>query len=132
MLASGWRDDPERFNLTVRLARITFPYLILTLVAVQLSAMLNAIDKFWAAAAWSNFQNLAMIATLVAWHWFPNAAYAAAWGVVLGGVAQLVFILWAGWREGLWLAFTWPRWSPEIGGILQGLWRGDLRRGDAW
>jgi putative peptidoglycan lipid II flippase len=115
VLASGWKDDPERFNLTVQLARITFPYLILTLVAVQLSAMLNAIDKFWAAAAWSNFQNLAMIATLIAWHWFPNAAYAAAWGVTLGGVAQLIFILWAGAREGLWLSLTWPRWSPEIG-----------------
>jgi putative peptidoglycan lipid II flippase len=115
VLASGWVGDPERFELTVKLARITFPYLILTLVAVQLSAMLNAIEKFWAAAAWSNFQNLAMIATLVAWHWFPNAAYAAAWGVTLGGVAQLIFILWAGAREGLWLTFTWPRWSPEIG-----------------
>lgn len=114
VLASGWKDDPARFDLTVKLARITFPYLILTLVAVQLSAMLNAIEKFWAAAAWSNFQNLAMIATLLAWHWFPNAAYAAAWGVTLGGVAQLIFILWAGAREGLWLTFTWPRWSPQI------------------
>ena len=26
---------------------------------------------------------------MLAWHWFPNAAYAAAWGVALGGVAQL-------------------------------------------
>jgi putative peptidoglycan lipid II flippase len=114
VLAPGFAANPEQFALTVSLARITFPYLILTLVAVQLSAMLNAIDKFWAAAAWSNFQNLAMIATLIAWHWFPNAAYAAAWGVLLGGVAQLIFILWAGAREGLWLKLTWPRWSPEI------------------
>ena len=44
-----------------------------------------------------------MIATLIAWHWFPNAAHAAAWGVLIGGVAQLIFILWAGAREGLWL-----------------------------
>ncbi|HWY64241.1 MAG TPA: lipid II flippase MurJ, partial [Rhizomicrobium sp.] len=57
---------------------------------------------------------LAMIATLIAWHWFPNAAYAAAWGVTLGGVAQLIFILWAGAREGLWLRLSWPRWTPEI------------------
>ena len=114
VLAWGWNDDPVRFNLTVSLARITFPYLILTLVAVQLSAMLNAIEKFWAAAAWSNLQNLAMIATVIAWRWFPNAAYAAAWGVLLGGVAQLVFIVWAGAREGLWLGLSWPRWSPEI------------------
>ncbi len=114
LLAPGFVSNPAQFALTVSLARITFPYLILTLVAVQLSAMLNAIEKFWAAAAWSNFQNLAMIATLIAWHWFPNAAYAAAWGVLIGGVAQLIFILWAGAREGLWLRISWPRWTPEI------------------
>ncbi len=112
VLAPGWSG--ERFDLTVSLARVTFPYLIMTLVAVQLSAMLNAIDRFWAGAFWSNLQNLAMIATLLVWHWFPNAAYAAAWGVTLGGVAQLIFILWAGAREGLWLRITWPRWTPEI------------------
>ncbi|HEY4273837.1 MAG TPA: lipid II flippase MurJ, partial [Rhizomicrobium sp.] len=56
VLASGW-SGPQ-FDLTVSLARVTFPYLILTLVAVQLSAMLNAIEKFWAAAAWSNLLNL--------------------------------------------------------------------------
>jgi putative peptidoglycan lipid II flippase len=112
LLAPGWTG--QQFALTVALARITFPYLIMTLVAVQLSAMLNAIDRFWAGAFWSNLQNLAMIATLVLWHWFPNAAYAAAWGVFAGGVAQLVFIVWAGAREGLWLRITWPRWTPQI------------------
>ena len=110
---------PEQFALTVSLARITFPYLILTVVAVQLSAMLNAIEKFWAAAAWSNLLNLAMIATLLAWHWFPNAAYAAAWGVLLGGVAQLVFMLWAGARDGLWLRLSLAALDAGDQGILQ-------------
>ena len=45
---------PAQKMLTASLARITFPYLILTVIAIQLSAMLNAIEKFWAAAAWSN------------------------------------------------------------------------------
>jgi len=112
VLAPGWSGT--QFDLTVSLARVTFPYLIMTLVAVQLSAMLNAIDRFWAAAFWSNLQNLAMIAALLLWRWFPNAAYAAAWGVFGGGVAQLIFIIWAGAREGLWLKITWPRWSPQI------------------
>ncbi len=112
LLAPGWTG--EQFALTVSLARVTFPYLIMTLVAVQLSAMLNAIDRFWAGAFWSNLQNLAMIAALLLWHWFPNAAYAAAWGVFAGGVAQLIFIVWAGAREGLWLRITWPRWTPQI------------------
>ena len=112
VLAAGW-SGPQ-FDLTVSLARITFPYLIMTLVAVQLSAMLNAIDRFWAGAFWSNLQNLAMIGTLLLYRHFPNAGYAAAWGVFAGGVAQLVFIVWAGARDGLWLKLTWPRWSPQI------------------
>jgi putative peptidoglycan lipid II flippase len=114
VLAPGFADNPHQLTLTVNLARITFPYLIMTLVAIQLSAMLNAIEKFWAAAAWSNFQNLSMIATLLAAHWFPNAAYAAAWGVILGGVTQLLFMLWAGRRDGISLHIAWPRWTPEI------------------
>src|SRR5258707_2082675 len=100
LIAPGFAANPEQFGLTVSLARITFPYLILTVVAIQISAMLNALEKFWAAAAWSNFQNLAMIATLLAAPWFPNAAYAAAWGLLLGGLLQLVFMLWAGGRDG--------------------------------
>jgi putative peptidoglycan lipid II flippase len=113
-LAPGFADNPGQLALTVRLARITFPYLILTVVAIQISAMLNAVEKFWAAAAWSNFQNIAMIATLLASHWFPNAAYAAAWGVLLGGLLQLAFMLWAGKRDGISLRITWPRWTPEV------------------
>jgi len=114
LLAPGFAPHPDEMALTVRLSRITFPYLILTLVAVQLSAMLNAIEKFWAAAAWSNFQNLAMIGTLLLAGRFPNAAYAAAYGVLLGGVLQLAFILWAAAREGLSLRVGRPRWTPEI------------------
>ncbi|HEY1612826.1 MAG TPA: murein biosynthesis integral membrane protein MurJ [Rhizomicrobium sp.] len=114
VLAPGFADNPGQLALTVHLARITFPYLILTLVAVQLSAMLNAIEKFWAAAAWSNLLNCAMIATLLCARWFPNAAFAAAWGVLLGGVAQLFFMLWAARRDGLSLHISIPRWTREI------------------
>ncbi len=114
VIAPGFADNPGQLALTAHLARITFPYLILTVVAVQLSAMLNAIERFWAAAAWSNLLNLAMIATLLVSRWFPNAAEAAAWGVLLGGVAQLFFMLWASARHGLSLRITWPRWTPEI------------------
>lgn len=114
VVAPGFAGNEGQLSTTVSLARITFPYLILTVVAIQLSAMLNAIEKFWAAAAWSNFQNLGIIATLIAWHLFPNAAYAAAWGMLLGGFAQLFFMLWVGAREGLSLRIVWPRWTAEI------------------
>ncbi len=114
VLAPGFAANPDQFALTVSLSRITFPYLILSLVAVQLSAMLNAIEKFAAAAAWPIFLNLAMISALIASHWFPNAAYAAAWGVLAGGVAQLFFILVTSARAGLRLRLVRPRWTPRI------------------
>lgn len=112
LFVPGYTQD--QLALTAELARITFPYLILTIVAIQLSAMLNAIEKFWAAAAWSNLLNLAMIGTLLASRWFLNAAYAAAWGVLLGGVLQVVFIVWAARRDGISLHLTPLRRTPDV------------------
>ncbi|MGC8536566.1 MAG: murein biosynthesis integral membrane protein MurJ [Rhizomicrobium sp.] len=114
ILAPGFDGNPGQIALTAHLSRITFPYLILTVVVVQLSAMLNALEKFAAAAAWSILLNLTMIAALFASAWFPNAAVAAAWGVLAGGVAQLVFIFIAARRAGLALRLSLPRWTPEI------------------
>jgi len=114
IVAPGFAGHPGQVDLAATFTRITFPTLILTVVVVQLSAMLNAKQKFWAAAAWSNLLNLAMIATFLAAPWFPNAAFAGAVGVLLGGVLELLFMLWASRREGVVLTLRRPRWSPEI------------------
>lgn len=119
ILASGF--TPEGTALATSLSRITFPYLILTVIAVQLSAMLNAHGKFAAAAAWSIFLNLAMIATLLGARWFPSAAHAAASGVLIAGALQYVFIVWAAAKSGLSLRLRRPRWTPEVGGFLGAL-----------
>jgi integral membrane protein MviN len=112
--ADEFAHDPHVLAVATDLSRITFPYLLMTVVAVQLTAMLNADDKFWAGAAWSNFLNLTMIGALLLSPWFPNAAYAAAWGVLAGGVLQWVFIIWAAARDGMRLKFRRPRWTPEM------------------
>src|SRR6185437_4669790 len=83
IMAPGFSQHAGQVALAVDFSRITFPYLILTVVAVQLSAMLNAHEKFAAAAAWSIFLNLAVIGTLLLSGRFTNAGYAASWGVLL-------------------------------------------------
>jgi putative peptidoglycan lipid II flippase len=108
-------------EVATTLSRITFPYLILTVIAVQLSAMLNAHGKFAAAAFWSTLLNLAMIATLACARFFPNAAYAAASGVLLGGVLQYVFIIVVAARSGLRLRLTVPRWDAQTKNFLGAL-----------
>jgi putative peptidoglycan lipid II flippase len=123
---AGGFSVPGQMELAVALSRITFPYLILTVMAVQLSAMLNAHERFWAAAAWPVFLNLGVITALLAVRFFPNAAYAAAWGVLGAGVLQLVFIVWAAARDRVRLRFHWPRWGAREKDFLKALGAGAL------
>jgi putative peptidoglycan lipid II flippase len=114
VMAPGFSDNPDQVRLAVSLARITFPYLLFITIVTQISAMLNALHKFRAAAAAPILLNAAMIATLLSVRFFPNAAYAAAYGVLLAGILQLLFILWAGARSGLVLHLKRPRWRGEV------------------
>ncbi|MBU6298429.1 MAG: murein biosynthesis integral membrane protein MurJ [Alphaproteobacteria bacterium] len=121
MLAMGLAGRPAELTLATAFGRICFPYLIMTVSSVQLSAMLNAVGKFAAAAAWSIFLNLAMIAALLFAHWFPNAGYAAACGVLAGGALQLGFIAWAAARSHMRLHIRLPRWTPRVKEFLLAL-----------
>jgi len=123
---AGGFSVPGEAELATALARITFPYLILTVVAVQLSAMLNARERFWAAAAWPIFLNLGIIAALLLVRWFPNAAYAASYGVLAAGVLQLLFIIWAAARDHVRLRLGWQRWSVQEKDFLNALGAGTL------
>jgi putative peptidoglycan lipid II flippase len=92
LLAPGLSDDPIRFDLAVSLTRITFPSLLLVSVQTMISGELNATGRFAAAAGAPILLNVCMVATLLVAFWFPNAGYAAAWGVLLAGIAQVVLV----------------------------------------
>ncbi|WP_084627530.1 murein biosynthesis integral membrane protein MurJ [Elstera litoralis] len=90
-MAPGFIDDPERFNLTVDLARITFPYLLLVSLASLQAGVLNSLDKYAAAAATPILLNLCMIAAMLGLapilgqRGLDGVAEALAWGVVAPG-----------------------------------------------
>ncbi|HZW46479.1 MAG TPA: murein biosynthesis integral membrane protein MurJ, partial [Microvirga sp.] len=94
LLAPGFSNDPAKFDLAVSLTRITFPYLLLITIVTIYSAILNAHERFWAAAAAPVLLNVAMIVALAVVFLFPNAGYAAAWGVTISGMLQLVLVWW--------------------------------------
>jgi putative peptidoglycan lipid II flippase len=92
VLAPGLVGDPERFDLAVALTRITFPYLALVSIETLLAGVLNANNRFAAAAAAPILLNLSLIATLLLAPFFSDAGHAAAWGVLIAGVAQALFV----------------------------------------
>jgi len=114
VLAPGFSDNPDQQALAVELSRITFPYLFCIAIVSQLSSMLNAANKFRAAAAAPIFLNLSMIAALACAQFFPSAAHAVAYGVLVAGILELIFIARAAARMGLALRLRWPRWNAEM------------------
>ncbi|MCC5979553.1 MAG: murein biosynthesis integral membrane protein MurJ [Salinarimonas sp.] len=100
-LAPGVVGDEQRFDLTVTLTRITFPYLLFVTLVTMLSALLNAHDRFAAAAAAPILLNVSLIAALALAFLFPTAGHAAAWGVAVAGVLELLLVWVAARRAGL-------------------------------
>jgi len=92
LLAPGFRGDTTRFPLAVELTRITFPYLLLMTLVTLFSGILNSIERFAAAAAAPILLNLVMIAALALAAFFPTAGHAAAWGVLIAGVFEVLLV----------------------------------------
>src|ERR1039458_6541595 len=114
LLAPGFAKDPGRFSLAVDLTRITFPYLLLITLVTLYGGILNALQRFAAAAAASTLLNLAMMATLAVAVFFPSAGHAAAWGVLISGVLQAMLVGGDAWRAGAMTALRWPQLDADV------------------
>ena len=115
VLAPGFPETGERFQAALALARVTFPYLALITMTAFFAAVLNAVFRFAAAAAAPLLLNLSLIgALLFAARWFETPAHALAWGVLLGGVAQLALVALACWRAGMPILPGRPRRTPDL------------------
>ena len=95
VLAPGFRSDPGRFALAVDLTRITFPYLLLVTLVTLYGGILNALERFAAAAAAPILLNLSMMMALALAAFFPTAGPRRG----LGRAACRVFRIPAGRRR---------------------------------
>ncbi len=95
MFAPGfYLHDPAKYQLTVDLIRITFPYLALISLAGFVGSILNSYDRFAIPALTPVLLNVVLItAAVCAASWFDTPAKALAWGVLLAGICQLAFQL---------------------------------------
>ena len=118
--APGFTDDPEKFQLTIELTRITFPYLLFISLVSLLGGILNSLGRFAAAAATPIILNIVLIGALLgATPHLPTAGHALAWGVAVAGVAQFVWLVVACHRAGMPLPLHWPRLSPGVRRVLR-------------
>jgi len=114
VLAPGFANDPGRYGLAVELTRITFPYLLLVTLVTLYGGILNSLQRFAAAAAAPILLNLSMIMTLALAAFFPTAGHAAAWGVLIAGVLEVLLVGADAARQGVLPRLARPRLDLEM------------------
>ena len=118
-IAPGFADSPDKFDLSVVMTQITFPYLTCMSLVALLSGILNALGRFSAAAAAPILLNVVLILVMLAALQLGvasdhEAGLILAWGVTIAGFAQLLMMAIAAYRAGMGLGFRWPRLTPDI------------------
>ncbi|MFD1697437.1 murein biosynthesis integral membrane protein MurJ [Roseibium aestuarii] len=122
-LAPGFVDDPEKFDLTVLMSRIAFPYLIFMSILAFLSGILNTYDRFAAAALAPVMLNIVM-SVVLAVVLFVGVPPSTQLGVILtvgvsvAGLVQLAVVLIDLKRAGLGVPILRPRMTPAVKKLL--------------
>lgn len=114
VLAPGFARDPERYALAVSLTRITFPYLLLVTLVTLYGGILNALQRFAAAAAAPILLNFSLVVALALAAFFPTAGHAAAWGVLVAGILEFLLVAGDAARAGAWAALRWPQLDADV------------------
>ncbi|MGN6142171.1 MAG: murein biosynthesis integral membrane protein MurJ [Mesorhizobium sp.] len=122
IIAPGFAGDPEKYDLTVALATVMFPYLVCMSLASMMAGMLNSLRRYFAAAIAPVFLNVILIAVLY-WAWRSGADGLAvghwmAWGVMAAGIVQLAIVWIAARHAGISIGFRRPRLTPGVKRLL--------------
>jgi putative peptidoglycan lipid II flippase len=114
-----WTEDLAKFQFTVFLTQVTFPYLIFISMVSLFSGILNSLSRFFAAAFAPALLNVALLAALLIVPQGGEAtATAMAWAVLAGGVLQLALCVVATKRAGLSLRLLPPKMTPGVKELL--------------
>jgi putative peptidoglycan lipid II flippase len=130
VFAPGFTANPEKFDLAVTLARLTFPYLLLVSLVSLLAGILNSLGKFAAAAAAPIILNLGLMAALLGLSpLLPTPGHALALGTSLSGLLQVFWLFLACRKAGMKLRLPRPRLSSDITLLLKRILPGAIGAG---
>jgi len=94
IFAPGFVQHQEKYDLTVVMLQITFPYVLFIALTAFAGAILNTHGRFAASAFTPVLLNVCLIGAAV---WlaprFEQPVMALAYGVFIGGLVQLAFLL---------------------------------------
>lgn len=120
LFAPGFSHDGERSRLATEMLRITMPFLMLVSLTAMAGAILNTYGYFGVPAFTPVLLNISMI--LAALYLCPNLSQPVtglAWGVLIAGIAQLLFQIPFLYRRGLLVRPRVVRNDPGVNKVLK-------------
>lgn len=120
LIASGFKNTPETFDLAVFLTRCMFPYIIFMSLVSFAAAVLNTWKHFAIPAFTPVLLNVSFICcTLFLIQYFSVPIYTLAFAVILGGVLQLSMQFFALKRSGCFPRLASPRKALKNANVRQ-------------
>ena len=93
IIAPGFSDNEEAFNLAVHFGKIIFPYLIFISLVAHFTSIINVHGKFAAGAFTPAILNISFILSIFfLTPYFTSAGHALSYGVLIGGLVQFIFM----------------------------------------
>lgn len=121
VLASEYANVEGKFELSVLLSRITFPYLFFISLMAMLSGLLNARSRFGPGALAPVLLNLFLITGILTGDYLRGdsgddtiVATALAVAVAVSGLGQFLYLWWETRRAKVRLRIRMPRLTPEV------------------
>jgi len=94
IIAPGFSDNSDKFDLTISLTRITFPFLLFVSLSSFFSAILNSHNKFAVASAAPIILNIFLILVLFFQSYLnDDLVFYLSYVVTFAGIVQLIFLL---------------------------------------
>lgn len=117
--APGFAATPAKFDLTVAMLRVTFPYILFISLVSLAGGILNTWSRFAIPALTPTLLNLSFIlGALFLAPYFDPPAMVLAWSVFAGGILQLAFQIPALVRIGMLPRPRLDIWEPGVKRIL--------------
>lgn len=111
----GFKAVPGKFELTVLLNRLMFPYIFFISLVALCMGILNTLRHFFTPAISTVFLNISMIlGALLLRVFFEVPVTALATGVLIGGFVQLIMQLPVLWNKGYAFRLNFDFTNPEV------------------
>lgn len=122
IIAPKFATDPEKFDLTILLTRIMFPYLAAMSLVAMFSGILNSFRKYFLAAIAPVLLNVIFIVVLLGAIASKFTDYqigvAMACGVFVSGIVQLALLYYGIKKEGFGISLRMPTITPSVKRLL--------------